>query len=118
MPFGIAVDQNTGLLYVVESGDPSIVVLDPATGNVVRHFGGDDPHVKLSDPRGIAIDAHGNVLVTDRNFNGRVVVFNPDGVFLAQFQTPMPHPDSIHACEDGTVIVSTTNGSAPQMYAW
>ena len=108
---GLAVNPRTGLVYVAEDRfkHRCVTVFDPATGKVVRQFGGgDDSHFKLSHPRGIAIDAHGNVLVIDRLacFESPVAVFNSDGVFLAQFRTHMTDPECIHVCGDGTVIVT------------
>jgi hypothetical protein len=46
----------------------------------------------LSDPKGIAVDREGNVLVADKGHD-RLVVFRADGVFLAQ--RPMERPERV-----------------------
>lgn len=89
-PYGLAVDPSTGLLYISECGAHRIAVMDPTSGEVVRTIGkgkGSGPG-QLNGPHGIALDAHGNLLVADNN-NKRVVVFNvANGHYVAHFSTP------------------------------
>ena len=83
-------DPSTGLLYITEEDAHRIAVMDPTSGEVMRTIGkgqGSGPG-QLCFPRGIALDAHGNLLVADYN-NKRVVVFNAaDGEYVAHFPTP------------------------------
>ena len=100
-------DPSTGLLYIAEATAHRIAVMDPTSGEVVRTIGkghGSDPG-QLNGPCGIALDAHGNLLVADRG-NMRVVVFHAaDGEYVAHFRTPS-HPRFVFVDSQGTVVVS------------
>ena len=100
-PFGLAVDPSTGRLYIAEHGTHRIAVMDPTSDEVLRTIG----KGQLSYPRGIALDAHGNLLVSDYN-NNRVVVFNvADGEYVAHFPTPS-QPHFVFVDRQGNVVVS------------
>jgi DNA-binding beta-propeller fold protein YncE len=89
-PWGIAVDKS-GNVYVADTWDYRIQKFD-ASGKFLTEWGsnGDtrgDPKVNPTQfygPRAIAVDAQGNVLVTDTG-NKRVLKFSPTGEPLAQF---------------------------------
>ena len=105
-PFGIAVDQSSGLLYIADQGNNRVVVMDMAEV-VVRTFGspGSGPG-QLSYPHGITLDAQGNVLVADFG-NSRVVVFKSDGTPLTHFAIPMKTPAFVMVDSgSGSVLVS------------
>ena len=110
-PRGLAVDPSTGLLYIAEQGAHRIAVMDPTSGEVVRTIGkghGSGPG-QLNRPCGIALDAHGNLLVADQ-YNKRVVVFNAaDGEYVAHFPTPS-NPDFVFDNSQGNVVVSGGGG--------
>ena len=70
-----------GLLYVADSGNQRIEVLD-ADGNVVRTWGsaGDGPG-QFQEPWGIAVSIDGRVYVAD-TWNHRIQVFDEQGKYL------------------------------------
>lgn len=89
-PWGIAVD-TAGNVYVADTWNHRIQKFD-ANGKFLTMWGtnGDTRGIAHIDPllfygpRAIAIDAQGNVLVTDTG-NKRVLKFSPDGIPLAQY---------------------------------
>ncbi len=88
-PWGIAVDQE-GNVYVADTWNHRIQKFD-AEGNFLLEWGFaamtggqlTEPGAFFG-PRAIAIDAEGNLYVTDTG-NKRVQKFSPDGQFLAQY---------------------------------
>jgi outer membrane protein assembly factor BamB len=92
-PLGMAPGPD-GLLYVLDT-KPSVTVIDPADGRVVRTWGrqgsgpGEFDTRRVDDNPGygdIAVTPDGRVFVAD-GANRRVQVFEPDGTFLAAFGT-------------------------------
>ncbi|MCI0476152.1 MAG: hypothetical protein L0Y55_07890, partial [Anaerolineales bacterium] len=89
-PWGIAVDQ-AGNVYVADTWNHRVQKFD-ANGKFVTTWGvnGDTRGVAQVNPqmfygpRSIAIDAQGNVLVTDTG-NKRVLKFSPNGEPVAQY---------------------------------
>jgi sugar lactone lactonase YvrE len=79
-PFGVAVDAQ-GNLYIADTGNNRIRRVDAATGVITtvagdgtNRFGGDGGpavNASLSSPRGVAVDAAGNLFLTD-TFNSRI----------------------------------------------
>jgi outer membrane protein assembly factor BamB/sugar lactone lactonase YvrE len=85
---GLALDAD-GYLYVSEvppdTSVPAIEKFD-RDGNLVGTFGRDPgPGRFIDQPVSMAIDAAGNLFVTEIINNPRVVVFSPDGAYLTQF---------------------------------
>ena len=76
-PGGLAVDRQ-GNLYVADTWNYRVQVLDPA-GNFLRAFGaqGDRPG-EFIRPKGIAVDSEGHVYVADAEFNN-FQVLSPEG---------------------------------------
>jgi uncharacterized protein (TIGR03663 family) len=87
-PWGIAVAQN-GTVFVADTWNHRVQAFS-ANGEFLRAFGAymnvqNDPQAepgKFWGPRDIAIDAAGNLYVTDTG-NKRVQKFTPDGQFLS-----------------------------------
>eukprot|EP00455_Lapot_gusevi_P047839 TRINITY_DN6534_c0_g1_i1.p1 TRINITY_DN6534_c0_g1~~TRINITY_DN6534_c0_g1_i1.p1 ORF type:complete len:307 (-),score=16.35 TRINITY_DN6534_c0_g1_i1:58-978(-) len=84
-PCGLAVDTTTGAVYVGDSDNHCVKVLQPTDGHCVQVFGsgegsGED---EMSHPQGVALDDE-CVYIADAG-NHRVVVYNRhDGRFLRQ----------------------------------
>jgi sugar lactone lactonase YvrE len=76
-PTNVAVDRR-GNIYVADTLNCRIQVLDPA-GKIVRVFGtqGDRPG-EFIRPKGIALDSEGHVYVADAEFNN-FQIFSPEG---------------------------------------
>jgi predicted membrane-bound mannosyltransferase/DNA-binding beta-propeller fold protein YncE len=89
-PWGVAVDSE-GNIYVADSWNHRIQKFDSnfrflkTWGQAFVEVGKRQPEpLELFGPRSIAIDADGNVWVTDTG-NKRVLKFDSDGNFLAQY---------------------------------
>ena len=89
-PVGLAIDSTNRLLYVVDTQQDQVVVYDADSLKVLRRIGtGGKTHFLTSPgdfgaPQGIALDADGNVYVTD-TLNDRVEIFDADGNFISTF---------------------------------
>ncbi len=114
-PHGLAFDDTTGLLYIVENGASCITVMDLSTGQVVRTIGrGQGTALDLFDnPYDVALDGHGNLLVADCDneldyVNNRVVVWSTsnDTPWTQVISFPT-QSDLVSLCVDskGNVIV-------------
>lgn len=87
-PWGVAIDSE-GRIFVADTWNGRIQVFD-STGRFLRKWGFfnttqgqlGDP-LALFGPRGLAIDAGGNLLVADTG-NKRILQFTPDGELLRQ----------------------------------
>ncbi len=76
-----AVIGKDGLIYVVDSGNFRVSVLDQ-DGNHVRSFGKIGlEYGKFSRPKGISLDPDGNIYVIDAGF-GNFQIFNKEGQLL------------------------------------
>ncbi|WP_261569417.1 protein kinase domain-containing protein [Frankia gtarii] len=87
LPFGVAADA-AGDVYIADTDNSRIRrvdahgVITTVAGNRLRGFAGDGgPAVKasLQDPRGIAVDAAGNLYITDRG-NSRIRKVDTRGI--------------------------------------
>jgi len=89
-PGGVAIDRENRLLYVVDTGNDTVVVFDADSFKLLRNIG--KPSRKhtatepgsFSLPTNVAVDGEGDVYVTD-TFNNRVQIFDADGEFISQF---------------------------------
>ena len=92
-PWGIAVDAERGFVYVADTWNHRIQKFD-LKGTFITQWGSGTIvdtggqavgfEGQFFGPRDIAIDAEGNLYVTDTG-NERVQKFDPDGNFLAQW---------------------------------
>jgi sugar lactone lactonase YvrE len=104
-PWGITVDR-VGNVYVADLNNNRVQKLSP-TGQPLAIFGikgqrdawgKGDAAGQLVQPRGVAVDAAGNVYVSDTQ-NHRVEEFSPDGTFRTQWRR----------CEDDPSICQFPN---------
>jgi sugar lactone lactonase YvrE len=89
-PGGIALDNENRFLYVADTGNDVIDVFDADTFKYLRQIGKPSHKHEQTDPgtfslpEAVAVDADGNVYVTD-TFNDRVEIFDADGKFISMF---------------------------------
>jgi len=89
-PGGVAIDTENRFLYVVDTGNDVVDVFDADTFKFLRKIGVPGKKHTLTDPgtfslpTNVAVDADGNVYVTD-TFNARVEIFDADGNFISMF---------------------------------
>ena len=83
-PAGIAISPITGQVYIADSGNDRIQVLNPDL-TFSHSFGKKgSANGQFKEPSGIAIDSQGLVYVADYG-NHRIQKFTPNGKFVAQF---------------------------------
>jgi len=115
IPLGMAAGPD-GLLYVLDTA-PSVVVIDPSQGRVVKRWGsqgagnGQFDLTRADDNPGtgdIAVGRDGRVFIADGT-NHRVQVFKPDGTYITQFGSfgtgdgQFASVDEIQAAPDGSI---------------
>ena len=89
-PVGLAIDTTNRFLYVVDTQQDQVLVYDADTLKLLRRIGtGGKNHFLTTPgdfgaPQGVAVDADGNVYVTD-TLNNRVEIFDADGAFISTF---------------------------------
>ena len=89
-PVGLAIDTTNRFLYVVDTQQDQVLVFDADTEKLLRRIGtGGKNHFLTTPgdfgaPQGVAVDADGNVYVTD-TLNNRVEIFDADGAFISTF---------------------------------
>jgi DNA-binding beta-propeller fold protein YncE len=140
-PRGVAVDAQ-GNIYVADTWNARIVKLDPqgtflASWGVGRDDFGDGRRASptggtqdanlarpldLFGPRGVAVDADGNVYIADTG-NKRIVVTDTDGNYRYQWgydgsaSGQFNEPTGVAVDENGTVFVADTWNSRVQAFA-
>ena len=83
-PIGIAFNASNGRVYVVESGNHRIQILNSDLSYVGTFGKRGSGKGQFDCPRHIACDSTGNVYVAD-NDNHRIQVFTAEGKFLRMF---------------------------------
>jgi len=89
-PAGLAIDTENRLLYVVDTEQDVVLVYDADSYAPIRKIGvPGKKHIltgpgEFAKPVGAAVDAEGNLFVTDL-LNNRVEVFDADGGFIREF---------------------------------
>jgi len=89
-PVGLAIDTTNRFLYVVDTQQDQVIVYDADTLKLLRRIGtGGKTHFLTTPgdfgaPQCVAVDAEGNVYVTD-TMNNRVEIFDADGNFISEF---------------------------------
>ncbi len=84
-PVGIAVNEDLGRVYIVDTRKHNVSVFDAKEGKFLFDFGGRGVEDgQLNWPTNIAVDKDGKLYVMD-TFNFRAQVFDADGKFLFKF---------------------------------
>lgn len=104
------IESEGEYLYLLDSGQSRILVLDRKSGELIRAIGQEGPDItRLSVPIGMAGDSKGGLYAT--NFNGRVIAYDRDGHFLKGFGKlgtafgDFGRPRGIAADRDGLVYI-------------
>lgn len=117
-PLGVAIGQ-TGALYIADSGNHRIQVLDLATRQVRDVWGQADPFGdpkpgslpgQLNDPWDLTIDTEGFVYVSDHG-NNRVQKFHSDGEVVSGFWDTM-RDQGVVPGEAGYITIARIDGLA------
>jgi len=89
---GIAVDENTGYVYVADTEAHRIQKFDK-NGGFIKKWGqeGNKPG-DIKFPRDVEVDRNGYVYVADTDTE-RIQIFDPDGNFIMEFQGPQNEVD-------------------------
>jgi len=84
-PVGLAADPSGKRLYIVDTHEHHVVVLDPESENVIMRIGkrGREDG-EFNFPSQITVDSKGNIYVVD-TMNGRVQIFDLEGRFVRAF---------------------------------
>ncbi len=126
-PGAVAVSPDGQFVYVADTWNHRIQKFT-AAGEPVAMWGRGVYHVTLGDPfalwgpRGIAVDGAGRVFVADTG-NKRVVVYDAEGNFLAQFggvgmgPGQLDEPVGIAVDSNGNVYVADTWNQRIQVFA-
>src|SRR5208282_1148877 len=92
-PVGLAIDNENRFLYAVDEQQDQVLVYDADTLKLLRRIGTAVTPAKkhsltgegdFSAPTNVAVDADGNVYVTD-TLNSRVEIFDAEGHFISTF---------------------------------
>ncbi|RKZ65510.1 MAG: hypothetical protein DRQ48_11565, partial [Gammaproteobacteria bacterium] len=84
--YGVATDPSGQFIYLADSGYGRIYKYD-TNGNRVTQWGAVGSAPDLRWPRGISVDASGNVYVASTD-NNEIVKFDADGNFIKNFHGP------------------------------
>jgi DNA-binding beta-propeller fold protein YncE len=115
-PGGLAIDNENRFLYVADTGNDVIDVFDADTLKYLRQIGKPSHKHEQTDPgtfslpEAVAVDADGNVYVTD-TFNDRIEIFDADGNYISTFgkigdsPADFERPKSVAVDGDGHVWV-------------
>ena len=129
-PVGLAIDNENRFLYVVDEQQDQVFVYDADSLKLLRKLGPLVPPAEkhtmtgpgeFSAPSNVAVDADGNVYVTD-TLNSRVEIFDSDGNFISTFGKPGDgpgyffRPKGIAIDSDGHIWVADQYQDRVQVY--
>ena len=95
-PTGIAWDKDR--IYVCDAGNKKVATFT-TSGRFTREMGTMGPETFCQDPRQIAVDREGNLFVLDAA-RGRVIAYDPQGVYLGGFGTSGKAPGFLNKPRD------------------
>jgi DNA-binding beta-propeller fold protein YncE len=97
-PTGIAWDKDR--IYVADAGNKKVVTFN-TSGRLLRELGTMGPEL-LVEPRQVAVDREGNLFVLDTAL-GRVLAYDPQGVYIGGFGTSGKAPGFLNKPKDFTL---------------
>ena len=128
LPGGIAIDNENRFLYVADTGTDQIMVYDADPPyKLLRSIGTKSGkhdltgHGEFSQPTNVAVDADGNLFVSD-TWNNRIQVFDADGNFIRTFGKSgdgpgyFARPKGIAVDSDGHVWVADAMQDRVQVF--
>lgn len=83
-PIGVAVNQDTGTIYVTDRDNARVVAFD-SKGKPLFSFNKTGENTKLQAPVYLAINKQDNLYVSDRSLAG-IYIFDEEGKFLRKFK--------------------------------
>jgi sugar lactone lactonase YvrE len=113
--------NSLAIYKVPETAPPQFKSLPEVTVNMFEGGKGTEPG-QFDWPRGIAVDASGNILVADTN-NGRIEKFSPSGVFITSIGTKgtgygqLGEPNGIAIDRIGNIYVAEASNQRVQKLA-
>ncbi len=120
---GMALSGDESRLYVTGLGDnkgsfPVVFRIALPERNAIEMFFGDvaksgKSETHLNNPRGLAVDGKGNLLVADQSNNRIVVISEKDGGYAGEF--PVQSPDTV-AVDRNTGAVYVTRNVGKNVY--
>jgi uncharacterized protein (TIGR03437 family) len=139
-PVGLAVDA-AGNLYIADSGNNVVrkvstsLIITLVAGNSTAGFAGDGGNpafAQLSHPKGVAVDAAGNVYIAD-TINSRIRAVTPNGVSISTVvgtgqpayfgdggqaaQAAVNFPIGLTFDASGNLIIADTNNNVVRKFA-
>ena len=126
-PSGMAIDNENRFLYVVDIVKQQVAVFDADTFKFLHNVGGppkklnDDSPATFTKPSNAAVDAEGNLYVTD-TFNTRIQIFDADGQFINMFGKngdglgDFIRPKGVGVDRDGHVWVADAMSNRVQIF--
>lgn len=120
-PRGIAVDQATGWVYVVDSYNNCIQKFG-SDGSLLDHWGSNGQYAgQFYAPWAVAVDYEGNVYVVEYG-NCRVQKFDSDGSYLTQWGSggsgdgQFNSPSGVAVHPNGSIYVADTGNNRIQVF--
>jgi DNA-binding beta-propeller fold protein YncE len=119
-PNAVAIAPN-GDIFVAQGhtarGDRSLVLVFSSDGKFIRSFGGKGSgEAELDMPHALAFDAHGRLLVGDRNHN-RIALFDRDGGYLGEWKQ-FGRPSGIAVTADQAIYVADSESQSRDATAY
>ncbi|XP_077867826.1 E3 ubiquitin-protein ligase TRIM32-like [Saccoglossus kowalevskii] len=123
-PWGIAINHNNGIVYVVDRGAHCIRLYHLYDFKYDMSFGRKgDGSCKFNDPTFITINSKGNVIVSNTGCKN-IMIFSFDGVFLFRLMgshikgscsliangVTVDQLDNIYICENSRIVVYNSEG--------
>lgn len=115
-PSAIAVDPNTSEIFIADTGNhrvrrisrAGLIATAAGTGTAGMAFEGSAAvFAQLNEPRGVAIDAVGNIYIADTG-NNRIRRIDRTGLLTTIGDTPFTAPRGVAAALDGSIYVADT----------